>query len=223
MWVRTCLTSCIFLFAFCWQLNASPQTAPADSKPADYSKEPFVIEKMVTKQSFENDGTSMLDMTVRVRIQSQAGLQRFGLLSFPYASANTDLDVVYVRVLKPDQRIVPTPSENIQEMPADITRAAPLYSDIKEKQVAGKGLDTGDILEYEISWRTHTPMIPGQFWGSDSFIKDAVVLDQEMELRVPQNRYVKMKSPDLQPAVREERPPRVHLEDSQSIDQATGG
>ena len=211
MWVRTCLTSCIFLFAFCWQLNASPQTAPADSKPADYSKEPFVIEKMVTKQSFENDGTSMLDMTVRVRIQSQAGLQRFGLLSFPYASANTDLDVVYVRVLKPDQRIVPTPSENIQEMPADITRAAPLYSDIKEKQVAVKGLDTGDILEYEISWRTHTPMIPGQFWGSDSFIKDAVVLDQEMELRVPQNRYVKMKSPDLQPAVREEKAYRVYI------------
>ena len=149
-------------------------------------------------------------MNVRLKIQSQAGLQQFGLLSFPYASANTDLEIVYVRVLKPDQRIVATPPENIQEMPAEITRLAPFYSDLKEKQIAVKGLDTGDTLEYEIRSRTRTPLIPGQFWGAFSFIKDGIVLDQELEVSVPQNRYFKVKSPEIQPVVTEQKGYRIY-------------
>jgi hypothetical protein len=85
-----------------------------------YPKEAFVVEKIATRATFQNDGTC----SVRVRIQAQAG-QQFGVLD-------------YVRAVKPDDRIVETPAENILDMPANITREAPFYSDLKE-HVAVKG------------------------------------------------------------------------------------
>jgi len=42
-----------------------------------------------------------------------------------------------------------TPPENIQDIAAQITREAPFYSDLREKQIAVKGLGIGDVLEFE--------------------------------------------------------------------------
>ena len=92
-----------------------------------------MVEKIATRATFQNDGTC----SVRVRIQAQAG-QQFGVLNFPFACASSTMKVDYVRAVKPDDRIVETPAENILDMPANITREAPFYSDLKE-HVAVKG------------------------------------------------------------------------------------
>lgn len=42
------------------------------------------------------------------------------------------MDVDYVRVQKPDGTIIKTPDYNIQDMPGEVTRVAPMYSDIHE-------------------------------------------------------------------------------------------
>src|ERR1700720_4202758 len=101
--------------------SQSPGTAPKPAAP-DYSREPFVVESVSATVAFKNDGTSSSDSTIRVHIQSQAGLQQFGLLSFPYASANSTMELVYVRVTKPDHRVIETPAENSLDMPSEITR-----------------------------------------------------------------------------------------------------
>ena len=49
---------------------------------------------------------------------------------------------------KPDGSVVETPASDVLEVTPDISRQAPSYSDLKEKQVAVKGLQVGDILEY---------------------------------------------------------------------------
>jgi hypothetical protein len=84
-----------------------------------------------------------------VHIQSQARVQAYGVLRFPFASATSTLDAVHVRVTKPDKALAQTPLDSILEMPSEITREAPFYSDIKEKQIPVKGLEVGDVLEYE--------------------------------------------------------------------------
>src|SRR5262245_30396615 len=117
--------------------RAAAQTPkPADAKPAetkpDYSKEAFVDEQDVTKIVFENDGPSTSETTTRLRIQSDAGVQRFGVLSYAYQNATENIEIVYVRVNKPDGTIITTPAENIQDMPSDVTRQAPFYSDLQE-------------------------------------------------------------------------------------------
>jgi tetratricopeptide (TPR) repeat protein/transglutaminase-like putative cysteine protease len=181
--------------------------APSLSKPtassADHSQEAFVIEQSSRKEKFENDGTSSREDTARIRIQSEAGVQQYGLLSFSYASGTGTFDIGYVRVRKPDGSVVETPAENVQDMAAEITRQAPFYSDLHEKHVAVKGLSVGDVLEYRVEEHTTKPLAPGQFWTDYRFTHDQIVLDEQLEISVPRERAVKIKSATIQPAIAE--------------------
>jgi len=154
------------LFGFSsWLVTSSAQTpaAPAIQAP-DYSKEAFVIEQDSTEIAFENDGMAARKTGTQVRIQSDSGIQRYALLTFPYQSSSESLDIDYVRVRKPDATLVLTPADNVQDLPSEITRQAPMYSDLREKHVAVKGLAIGDVLEYQAHWHTTKPLAPGQFW-----------------------------------------------------------
>ena len=128
----------VLLFTWCQVAGNAVAQAPAktvETKP-DYSKEAFVDEEDVTKITFENDGTGIREASTRIRIQSDAGVQRYGVLTFPYQDATENVEIVYVRVRKPDGTLIATPADNIQDMPSDITRQAPFYSDLHEKHVA---------------------------------------------------------------------------------------
>src|SRR3954471_11469233 len=56
----------------------SPKVAREAAKPADYSQEPFVIEEYRTAMRFENDGTARREVTARMHILSDAGVQAWG-------------------------------------------------------------------------------------------------------------------------------------------------
>ena len=165
--LRFLVLSLAFCFGFS-TADAQVHSTPGEAKPSgvkpDYSSEAFVTELDSTRIVFENDGTSTRQSTARVRIQSDAGVQRYGVLTFRYQNSTESADIDYVRVRKQDGSIISTPPENVQDMAADITRAAPFYSDVREKHVAVKGLGVGDMLEFQWHWHTTKPLAPGQFW-----------------------------------------------------------
>ncbi len=205
------LFSC--LIGFCAPSILAAQTATAPSKTeitaTDLAQEPFVIEQFLRKENFESDGTALREDTARVRIQSEAGLQRYGLLSFSYASGTGTFEIEYVRVRKSDGSVVVTPPDSAQDMPAEITRAAPFYSDLHEKHLAVKGLGVGDVLEFQVRDKTTKPLAPGHFWMEYAFTNDEIVRDEELEIRVPHDRAVKVKSVPP-PAIREEGSYRIY-------------
>ena len=168
------------------------------------------MERIFTKVIFENDGSYSLEETARTRIQSQAGLQAFGVLNVPYPSATSTMDIVYVRVTKADGRVVETPPENILDMPSDITREAPFYSDIKEKHIAVKGLEIGDVVEYQYRESVKTPLDPGQFWIAFDFFQVGICLQEKLQISVPRGRYVKVESSKVQPTTTEEGSYKVY-------------
>ena len=190
--------------------DAAGQAAskPANTKP-DYSKEAFVDEDDSTKIIFENDGTGTRETSVRIRIQSDAGVQRYGVLTFPYQSAVENVEIDYVRVQKPDGTVITTPAGNIQDMAAEITRQAPFYSDQREKQVAVKGLSVGDVLESRARWHVIKPLAPGQFWFAFNFSHDFIILHEEIQVSIPRERVVKWKSRDSKPVITEEGSRRI--------------
>lgn len=202
--------SCLFVLCLSVAISASAQASPkpADTKP-DYSKEAFVDEEDLTKLTFENDGTGTRETTFQVRIQSDAGVQHYSVLSFPYQEATETVEIVYVRVRKPDGTVTVTPAENVLDMPSDITRQAPFYSDLHEKHVAVKGLNVGDVLESQARWRVTKPLAPGQFWFAINFSHDMILLHQELQISVPRDRAVKWKSPAAKPVITEEGGHRI--------------
>jgi tetratricopeptide (TPR) repeat protein len=195
--------------------------AANQGKPTDYSDQAAVIEDLDTKIVFHDDGTSTMTRGGTVKIQSPAGVQEFGLMRFPYASATATARVVYVRVIKPDKSVVVTPTDNVLDMPAPITQQAPFYSDLKVLQVVVKGLEVGDTLEFETQTQVNKPLDPGQFWTSYSFMRDGVVLEEELEISVPAGRAVKVKSATVQPTIAGDGANRVYTWKTKHLEPAT--
>src|SRR5271154_527754 len=189
---------CALLFASstaAQQANSTHNKAPTaansaaqKSPPADYSQEPFVIEQYVTTARFENDGTSERSLAVRIHVQSDAGVQQLGELIFGYNSSNEVMDVRFVRVKKKDGSVATASADAVKDMTASVARDAPEYTDYQEKHVTVPSLHAGDTIEYEIATRTVTALAPGNFWFDYAFVKDAIVLDERLDVNLPAGR-----------------------------------
>ncbi len=194
--------------------SPAPSTAakPAPTAPtaADYAQEPFVIDQYNTTARYENDGTGERDLVVRIHVQSDAGVQALGELVFGFNSANEQMEVHYVRVHKADGTTVTAAPDAVKEMTAPVARDAPVYTDSKEKHITVPALRPGDTLEYEIVTRLVTPLAPGEFWFDHSFVDDAIVLNENLEINVPSGRAIKLECPKFPFAKTEENDRAVY-------------
>ena len=112
------------------------------------------------------------------------------------------MEFQYARVRRPDGTVVETPVGDAQEVPAEVTRQAPFYSDLKEKQLPIRSLRVGDRLEWQARVVISKAEAPGQFWGQETMADNGVTLEQSVELRVPKDKTVKVWSPTLKPVER---------------------
>ncbi|HEX3353394.1 MAG TPA: DUF3857 domain-containing protein [Terriglobales bacterium] len=212
---------CFFAIFLAFALPAHTQSSAKLSATPDYTTEAAVIELYSTKVTFENDGTGTHESTTRVRIQSDAGVQRFGLLAFSYQSSSETLDIGYVRVHKANGAVVETPTGDVQDMAAESSREAPMYSDQREKHIAVKGLGTGDVLEFQVHSKNSKPLVSGQFWYAYNFSHDGIVLQEELQISVPRDRAVKWKSAELKPLIAEEGGRRVFTWTGSNLERKT--
>ncbi len=210
------------LAVFLLGLSAAAQKSPATQASVpknDFSKEAVVLEDFHDRTRFENDGTGERHLSVRWRVQTEAGIQALGQLIFPYDKDVEDMEVQYVRVRKPDGTVVNTPNDNLQDLPSAVTRVAPIYSNLREKHVTVSALRPGDILEYSLAVHRKTSLIPGQFWFDGNFDKSVIALHQEAELDVPATRPLKVKvQPGLQTSTREEAGRRIYTWTSSNLE-----
>jgi hypothetical protein len=188
------------------------QTAPTNSalERPDYSQEPFVIERFITRAVFQNDGTSRADLEVVVNVLSDAGLLPFGQFVFGYNSSNQKLEVISVEVRKPGSSTFASASA-VRDLGPLASGGAPVYADYREKHITVPGLRAGDTLAYHIARTTTVPLAPDRFWVEYDFVKDAIVLDEQLEISVPRNRAIKMKNiPGADPMISDEGERRVY-------------
>jgi len=209
--------------------DASPNATSqpdANSQPTkdskDYSNESSLVEKYEVRVTFENEGTGHREETARIRVQSDAGVKRWGQLIFGYNSANERMDIPYVRVVKKDGSVVTAGADAVQELNPPIQRVAPVYTDFREKHVTVPGLRAGDILEWQTVVVVHTPYAPGQFWAQRNFSKNIIALDEELEIDVPAARTIKVKSkPGYDPKVTEENGRRIYRWSTSNLEVAS--
>ncbi len=166
------------------------QSGPAQA-PADYSSQAYVMESFVETMRFENDGTGSEQTEARIRVIGESGVQALGQLKFGYSALSDKLDIAYVRVRKPDGTVVQAQESAVQDLTFP---DAPVYTDYHEKHVSVPSLRPGDVLEYRVIRNIVTPLTPGQFWTSYSFRESGIVLDEQLEINVPKDRQITLKS-----------------------------
>jgi len=180
-------------------------------KAHDYSQESFVVEQMHSRYRFEADGTGRKELTARIRVQSEAGVQQWGQIQVGYNSANERVEIPYVRVLKEDGSIVKAGDDAVQDLSAPVEREAPVYTDYRQKHITVPGLRPGEVLEYDLVTIIHTPLAAGQFWTEYEFDKNSIVLDETVDVDVPSDRPLKLKNkPDKAPTISEEKGRRLY-------------
>ncbi|HTD23686.1 MAG TPA: DUF3857 domain-containing protein [Terriglobales bacterium] len=219
----------LFLSAFAYgQTTPSPAATPTPSndsaapasKTADYSQEAVVYESYHTVERFESDGTGKKNVTARIRVQSEAGVDQLGQLVFGYNAASEKFDIDYVRVRRADGSVVTATPDAVQDMTAPVLREAPVYTDYREKHVTVPALRPGEILEYSITTTTHTPLAPGQFWLEYDFAKHGILLDEQLEVNVPANKKIKLKNKDeYAPKISQEGDRKIYTWKSSHLDQ----
>ena len=191
--------------------SATKPNASTADKAQDYSQESFVIEQLHSRYRFESDGTGRKEVTARIRVQSEAGVQQWGQVQVGYNSENERVEIPYVRVLKEDGSVVKAGDDAVQDLSAPFEREAPVYTDYRQKHITVPGLRPGEVLEYDLVTVVHTPLAPGQFWTEYQFDKNSIVLDETVDVDVPSSRTLKLKSkPGLDPAIREENGRRIY-------------
>ena len=189
----------------------APTPAPAATTPS-FSDQALVFERYDNTWRMHADGTGERDVHVLLRLQSEGAAQQFGVLSFSYASANETPIIQLVRVHKPDGTTVDTPATDAIDMPAAVTREAPLYSDLKEKHLPVRSLSAGDTLEYEARFTIDKAEAPGQFWGAYHFSLpgSVIVLEETLTLEVPAGKYVQVWSPNHKPTITDNKGLRTY-------------
>lgn len=215
--------SLVFIFIVAVALCVSGNSQLKDSsKPSnavpDFSQEAFTVEQSLVRIVAQADGTVSREEKAAIHIIADAGVKHFAVMSFPYTSANQTVTFDYVRVRKPDGTVVNTPDYNIQDMPADVTRVAPMYSDLHEKHVAVKGLGVGDTLEYLVRMQIVKPEIPDHFWVEYNFNRNNIVKDEQLEISVPLGKRVTVSSPKLKPVINEDGGRRIYHWSSSNLE-----
>lgn len=185
--------------------SSTAPTGPASgkSKLADPSQEAIVIEEVSSSVRFENDGSSRSTTRQKTKIQNQAGVNNFGIIPFNFRSGS-EFILDTVEVHKSDGRVVKAGPENVQEVTPEISRTAPMYSDLRQKQVTVPGLAVGDevYLQYTVN---EPALVPNQFWFQYSFSKNDIVLAETLDVSVPTGRKIQLSSqPEYKPSIKRE-------------------
>jgi Tfp pilus assembly protein PilF len=174
---------------------ASPAKLPSAATAApDYSKEGSVIQQERTSFTFQNDGSGDEVQYANIRIQSAQAVQSFGQLVFNYSAASDKISVDFVRVHKPDGRVITAGADAVQDLSSPVERVAPMYTDIRQIHVTVPDLNVGDTLEYQIHSVTIQPAIPGQFFTSWNSSRQVITLDDIFQVNVPSSRDLHIKT-----------------------------
>src|SRR6202051_168545 len=191
--------------------QAPPHEPPSSSAASpEKAEEAAVIERILNRVRFENDGTEVSETEAVVRIQSQAGVEEFGQLVFGYSSATEKLEVAYVRVRKPDGQVIATPESTAQDFAPGVRGEGPMYSGYRQRHLSVAALQPGDTLEYRTVTRVTTPLASGNFWYEYTFPKGVAVNEDRLEINAPRSRELKLKAPNRKPEIQDAGDRRVY-------------
>jgi tetratricopeptide (TPR) repeat protein len=175
----------------------APMAAPRSLAEGQQPGEAYVIKKYSTDARFESDGTGEVTVRALLRIENEAGAQKFRDFQFRYRSGYQQMLIRAVTIGRANGSrvdVLASPDALHQQVSA-LTADAPAYRGIEEMHVLVPSLQAGDLLGYEVVTRNIKPLAHGEFWFEHRFMRDAIVLDEELSINLPAERAVSIRSP----------------------------
>lgn len=169
--------------------SGNEQGPPPPKSAAVQSNAPSVFELLRTRYHFESDGTGRKEVIANIRILNKMGTLQQAEQTFEYHPLSEELQIPYIRVRKNDGTVVNIETNIVQPVPAGATPD----SDLDDRRIRIPSLAVGDLVEYDIITVIRRPLGPGQFCVQHYFQLSGV-FDEQLEVDVPINREVRLKS-----------------------------
>src|ERR1700722_18980170 len=189
--------------------TAKPQSgAPATDGPPGAPSE---LELLHTHVRFENDGTGSREVIARIRILSYARVSQWSELSFDFKPSKERVQIHYVRIVKKDGKVVNVDTDR-GPRPRGIFREGGVPGqDFNDNPVTMPPLSPGDTIEYDVETIVYTALTPDQFSEVYSFLPCGAIDEQQLEMDLPADRAVKVKTkPGLDAFVVNENGRRIY-------------
>jgi len=133
-----------------------------------------------------------------------------GTISLPFAALTQTLTFDSVRVIKPSGQVIETPAGDAQDVPLPVTQQAPMYSDLRTRQLPVRSLGTGDTLEYRITIKDSHADEQGALWYATDFTDGIPVMQETLEVHLPREIFATVHSKTVQPTVTESSGERIY-------------
>jgi transglutaminase-like putative cysteine protease len=126
----------------------------------------FLLDDGVLRLEANGRGTRTYRQIVQVLKQS--AVERLQEQSWSYSPRHQKLTVNWVRVVRPDGRVVSAKPSHVQESDVPADDDSPVYSDRRVRRASLTGVAPGTLVDYSYTIEETKPFLPGDFydwWG----------------------------------------------------------
>ena len=102
--------------------------------------------------------------------------------------------LIEIPITNTDGSISKARSDMIRDLPAPVTAMFPMYSDLRVLHLTAPAFGPGDTLEYRVTEHLVKPEAKGRFWVEHRFERNAIVLDERLEIDLPADEEVRLRT-----------------------------
>lgn len=173
--------------AFLGAQGQPPQPQPGPQSTGDPGQQPFIFQEITTRFRFERDGRGFKESYILVKLQTDLGIRQWGQMAFLYTPASQELTVPLLEVRKADGSVIRPGNSAITDAAVQPEAAINMFQDLRQTHITVPSLSVGDSLAIRLVWKTHTPVAKDHFWFEHDFTRAAIVLDERLELDLPES------------------------------------
>ena len=131
--------------------------------PAKYPEEDaaYLLDDGVVR--YEADGRGTQTFRQIVQILRPSAVERMQEQSFSYSPHHEKLTINWIRVVRPDGRVISAKPSHVQESDVPAETDDPVYSDRRVRRVSLSGVAPGTIVDYSYTTEELKPFLPGDF------------------------------------------------------------
>jgi transglutaminase-like putative cysteine protease len=167
--------------------------------PAQYPAEDIVYLLRDAVVRIDANGTATRVYREVAQILSQKGAEQWGEHTFSYNGSDERFTLNWMRVVRPDGRIISARPTEQQESVAPIVAEAPQYSDVKWRHLTLGGVTAGTIVDYSYTRDHLLPEAGATFLYSWDLSTTATTRRTRFLLDVPSSLKIRLKTRNVRP------------------------
>ncbi len=127
----------------------------------------------------------------KIKILKKKGVKKYAKLNFSFSKKNQKLKIYFIKIIKPDGRIININLNDLTTVTAPVSMSAPVFSNRLMKVVQLPGLSKGSTIDYKFKQTTIKPYMKDNFFTEDYFGGASPLKKSVYKLKIPKGIYYK--------------------------------